>query len=174
MNFYNQNLYRKLGVVSVGLKRDREAKKYFKIASTMEENELTFEAYIDFHALWFSIWIISRLLFRLQKSWWVDTWRPRNGRKKISKYIYALFEWWIQATLSRADPKIIVPLPLSIIFKESNHAKLMWTFQAGTDEGYAKRWRLGVETATTPSLRSEMLSVSGGQCVQTMKNEIAR
>jgi len=28
-----------------------EAKKYFKMASTMEANELTFEAYIDFQAL---------------------------------------------------------------------------------------------------------------------------
>ena len=51
LNFCDQNLYRNLGIVSIGLKRDREAKKYFEIASTMEEHELTFEAYIDFHAL---------------------------------------------------------------------------------------------------------------------------
>ena len=51
LNFYDQNLYRNLGIVSVALERDREAKKYFEIASTMEANKLTFEAYIDFHAL---------------------------------------------------------------------------------------------------------------------------
>ena len=51
LNFSDQNLYRNLGIVSIGLKREREAKKYFEIAPTMEEHELTFEAYIDFHAL---------------------------------------------------------------------------------------------------------------------------
>ena len=51
LNFSDQNLYRNLGIVSIGLQRDREAKKHFEIASTMEEHELTFEAYIDFHGL---------------------------------------------------------------------------------------------------------------------------
>ena len=51
LNFRDYNLYHNLGVVSVNLQRDREAKKYFEIARTMKENELTFEAYIDFHAL---------------------------------------------------------------------------------------------------------------------------
>ncbi|MDR2861165.1 MAG: tetratricopeptide repeat protein [Syntrophobacterales bacterium] len=51
LNFIDYNLYHNLGVVSIGLKREREAKKYFKASSTMETNELTFSAYIDFHAL---------------------------------------------------------------------------------------------------------------------------
>jgi len=51
LNFIDYNLYHNLGVVSVGLKREKTARKYFKASSTMESNELTFPAYIDFHAL---------------------------------------------------------------------------------------------------------------------------
>jgi tetratricopeptide (TPR) repeat protein len=51
LHFKDRNLYYNLGVVSIGLKREREAKKYFKTSAKMESNALTFEAYIDFHAL---------------------------------------------------------------------------------------------------------------------------
>jgi len=51
MNFKDRNLFNNKGIVFVNLKREDEARKYFKTASKMEPHELTFEAYIDFHAL---------------------------------------------------------------------------------------------------------------------------
>ena len=51
LNFEDKNLYFNLGVVSIGLKREKEASDYFIASSKMESNELTFSAYIDFHAL---------------------------------------------------------------------------------------------------------------------------
>ena len=51
LKFEDHNLYFNFGVVYVGLKRDEEARKYFKLSSTVEANDLTFKAYIDFHAL---------------------------------------------------------------------------------------------------------------------------
>ena len=51
LNFMDRNLYFNMGVVLINLKQEMEVKKYFKMASTMEANELTFEAYIDFQAL---------------------------------------------------------------------------------------------------------------------------
>ena len=51
LNFEDKNLYFNLGVVLIGLKLEKEASEYFIASSKMESNELTFSAYIDFHAL---------------------------------------------------------------------------------------------------------------------------
>jgi tetratricopeptide (TPR) repeat protein len=51
LNFSDRNLYYNMGIVSVNLMQNREAKKYFTISSTLEANEWTFTAYIDFQAL---------------------------------------------------------------------------------------------------------------------------
>jgi len=51
LNFEDKNLYFNLGVVSIGLMREKEASEYFIASSKMESHELTFSAYIDFQAI---------------------------------------------------------------------------------------------------------------------------
>ena len=51
LEFADHNLFFNIGVVYICLKQEEEAKKYFKLSSTAATNDLTFEAYIDFHAL---------------------------------------------------------------------------------------------------------------------------
>ena len=45
----DRNTYFNFGVVLMNTENRDEAKKYFNLASKLKENELTFEAYIDFH-----------------------------------------------------------------------------------------------------------------------------
>ena len=50
MNFDDRNLYYNIGVVLANLSQEKEARKYFEVSTTKEPDELTFEAYFDFHA----------------------------------------------------------------------------------------------------------------------------
>jgi len=58
LNFKDKNLYYNLAVVSIlvdftapSLERERKINQYFETSKTMESNDLTFEAYIDYQAM---------------------------------------------------------------------------------------------------------------------------
>ena len=51
LNCKDSNLYFTLGVVSIGLEQEKEAKKYFKKALSLEPNPFTLEAYIHSQVL---------------------------------------------------------------------------------------------------------------------------